>query len=333
MALVVQQVNRAGAVISTQKFPGHRIVLGRALDCDVILQDPHIEPHHLVIEQDPVTDRLSATDLSSLNGSWRIEQNRRGVLGHKKTKLTANSPFFSGQVFELGRSHVRICSESHTVAPAIPLSRWEALGHRLSHWWVYGTLVILLIALQVWDSYLSNPERKKLSQFLLSALYPVLGAVVFAGIWAFIGKNIRHDTKFSTHLSTALAALLAVAVFEFIAPYWVYHFGVWNWQGGSVTLFTAATVFALGYMTLSFATHLVGLMRVGVAAVVPMVLLIPMLLEILGQPEFNSSPPYDRSMVEPAMQFRKATDVAEFIEASEKLYKQVSDQSDQSIGE
>lgn len=326
MAIVVQVVNRGGAVISTQKFDGYQILLGRALDCDVILQDPHVEPRHLLVEQDPVTERLTAKDLSSLNGSWRIEQNRRGVLGRKKTKLTtSSSPFFSGQVFELGRSHLRICSQSHGVAPAIPLSRWESLGHTLAYAWIYCTLVALLIGLQVWDSYLSNPERKKLSLFALNALYPVLAAVAFAGVWAFIGKNIRHDGKFPTHLTTALAALLAVSAFEFIAPYWTFHFGLWHWQGASISLFSAATVFVLGFLTLSFATHLVGFVRAAVAAVVPLVLLIPMLLDILGRPEFQPLPPYDRAMVEPVMQFRASTDLTEFLSTSEELYDKKSD--------
>jgi len=320
VAIVVQHINRAGAVIATQKFDQNRIVLGRALDCDVILQDPHIDPRHLEVELDPVTQRLTAADLSTLNGSWRVEQNSQGVPGRKKNRFFSARPFFSGQVFELGRTHVRVCAASHQVAPAIPVSRWETLGHALAHWWIYSLLIALLVVLQVWDAYLSDPESEKLSQYALNALYPILAAVGFAGLWGFIGKNIRHDAKFPTHLSAALAAVLAVSLFEFSAPYWAFQFGLWQWQGIANALFSAVIVFILGWVTLNFATHLTRFVRLGVALVVPVVLLIPTLLAILGQPDFQPVPPYDRSMVEPSMQFRAGTDVQEFLDAADELY-------------
>lgn len=332
MALIVQLINRAGAVISTQKFDKNRIVLGRGLDCDVILQDPHVEAQHLVVEIDSASQGLSGRDLSTLNGTWRLEQNQRGVPGRRKNGFRESS-FFSGQVFELGRTHVRICSSHHQVAPALPVSRWESLGHALAHWWIYSLLVVLLIALQIWDSYLSDPQREKLSQYALSALYPVLAAVAFAGLWGFIGKNIRHDTKFGTHLSAALAAVFAVSVFEFIAPYWAFQFSLWQWQGTITSLFMAAIVFALGLVSLSMATYLTGMVRISVASIAPVVLLIPTLLAILGRPDFQPLPPYDRSMVEPAMQFREITEVEAFLEAAHQLYAESLDDSASAIEE
>lgn len=321
MAIVVQLINRAGAVIATQKFDKDRIVLGRALDCDVILQDPHVEARHMAVEVDTASQRLSGRDLSTLNGTWRMEQNSRGVPGRRKNRFF-DSPFFSGQVFELGRTHIRICSAAHQVASAMPMSRWESLGHALAHWWIYSLLIVLLIVLQIWDAYLSNPESNKLSQYALSALYPILAAVGYAGMGGFIGKNIRHDAKFPTHLSAALGAVLAVSAFEYIAPYLSFQLSLWQWQGTLTALFSAVTVFVLGVVTLSMATHLVGVVRTAVASVVPVVLLIPTLLSVLGQPDFQPLPPYDRSMVEPAMQFRAVTNVDEFMKAADQLYSE-----------
>ena len=333
MALVVQQINRAGAAISTHKFDSNKVVIGRAFDCDVILQDPHVEPHHMVVEMDPATQKLSGSDLSTLNGTWRVEQNRYGVPGRKKSRFFNGSPFFSGQIFELGRTHLRICSATHEVAPAIPVSRWEVLGHNLAHWWIYSLFIVLLIILQVWDAYLSDPKDNKLSQYAyaLSALYPILMAVGFAGVCGFIGKNIRHDAKFPAHLSAALAALFAVSLFEFSAPYWAFQFELWRWQTTIVSLFTAATVFVLGYVALSFATHLKGFVRGAVASVVPAMLMIPTGMALLSRPEFQPMPPYDRSMVEPAMQFRAVTDVEEFLQATHQLYSEsLADSQDES---
>ena len=320
MALVVQLINRAGAIIGSHSFQSDRIMLGRALDCDLVLQDPHVEAHHLEVVMEPESGRLSCRDLGSLNGTWRRTQNSGGTLSKKKTAVTGITPFFSGQIFELGKTHVRVCSSQHAVAPALPLSRWEALGHALAHWWIYCTLALLLLTLQVWDNYLSEPNTKKLYQYTLSALYPLLAAIVYAGVWAFIGRNIRHDGKFTSHMTAALAAVLAVSAFEFSAPYWAFNWSVWRWQSNSIAVFTAAIVFLLGFVTLSFATHLKALGKTAVALVAPMVLLIPTLLQILGEPEFRSIPPYDRSLVEPDWQFKKSNTVEEFLAATPSLY-------------
>jgi len=326
MALVVQMINRAGAVIATHRFQQDHIVVGRALDCDLVLQDPHVDAHHLEITRDHQTDRLNGRDLGSLNGTWRLAQNPHGVLSKKKSLLSHAGPFFSGQVFELGKTHLRVCSSLHEVAPTLPLSRWEALGQSMAHWWIYCVLGILMLTLQVWDSYLSEPNAKKLSQFALSALYPILAAVVYSGVWAFIGKNIRQDNKFTSHLTTALAALAVVAAFEFIAPYWAFHWELGRWENKIVTVFTAVVVFGVGFVSLSFATHLQGFGRSAVAMVAPLLLLIPLVLDILGEPEFLAAPPYNRSLVEPAWQLRQAGEMDDFLTAARKLHPELGDE-------
>jgi hypothetical protein len=327
MALVVQLINRAGVASATHRFHQDRVILGRALDCDLVLQDPHVDAHHLEVTLDQQTGRLSGRDLGSLNGTWRLAQSQHGVLSKKKTPLSQASPFFSGQVFEFGKTHVRVCSSMHEVAPPLPLSRWEALGHAMAHWWIYCFLGLLMVALQVWDSYLSEPSAKKLSQFALSALYPLLAAVVYAGVWAFIGKNIRQDNKFTSHLTAALTAVVLVAAFEFITPYWAFHWEAGHWQDQAVTLFTAAIVFFVGFISLSFATHLQGFGKGAVAMVAPTLLLIPLILDILGEPEFHSAPPYDRTLVEPNWQFRQPGEVDDFLAATRKLYPEFREES------
>jgi hypothetical protein len=320
MALVVQLINRAGAPIATHRFQQDSVIVGRALDCDLVLQDPHVDAQHLELKFDPRTGGLSGRDLGSLNGTWRVNQSKRGVPLKKKSPLPSYGPFFSGQILELGKTHLRVCSSVHEVAPPLPLSRWEALGHALAHWWLYGALGLILVILQVWDSFLSEPSAKKLSQFALSALYPLLAAVVYAGVWAFIGRNIRQDGKFPSHLTAALAGVTAVSVFDFSSPYWAFNWELGHWQDKLSDLFTAGAVYTVGLVSLSFATHLRGFAKVAVAMVAPLLLLIPFVLGILNEPEFRSSPPYDRTLVEPAWQFRQPGELDDFLSAAKKLY-------------
>jgi hypothetical protein len=322
MALVVQIINRNGVPISSHRIHTHRAVLGRSLDCDVILQDPHINPHHMEIIIDPDSGKLTGRDLSTTNGTWQLNQNKRGVVGRNKAPFNGARPFFSGQVFELGKTYVRICSNQHSVAPALPLSHWDALGAATSHGWLFVLLSVLLVSVEIWDGLLSNPDHKHISKTVVEAFYPILAAGVYAGIWALVGKIIRHDAKFSSHFTVALAGMLALTCVQVIMPYGIFNLGGGELQPLIDSAIGAVLLLILGLISLSLTTHLHPLPRFAVAMIVPVLICVSAAQGVINRAEFRSSPPYDRSLVEPEWQFRKASSVESFLAASQALYVQ-----------
>jgi hypothetical protein len=323
VALIVQIINRSGVPISSHRVSAERVVLGRALDSDVILQDPHVNPHHLEIVVDSATGKLMARDMSTINGTWCIEQNKRGSVSRHKSPLNGAGPFFSGQIFELGKTYVRICSTQHAVAPALPLSRWDALGAATSHWWLFVLLGVMLITLDIWDGFLSNPDRKHMAKNAIEALYPILAAGVYAGIWGLVGKIIRHDAKFTSHFTVALAGMLALTCIQVIMPYGVFNLGGWEFQPLIDAAVSGILLLILGLISLSLATHLRNLARFAIAMIAPVLIMVTSVQGIISRAEFRSAPPYDRSLVEPKWQFRQANTVEEFLSVSQDLYAQV----------
>lgn len=320
MAIVVEIISRGGVVMSSQVFRQSVVRIGRAFDCDIVLHDPHVDAHHLQLQRDEQTSALTCADLQTLNGSWAMKMSTKGHILSRTKKITGSLPFFSGQVFQIGKTFLRIYDSAHHLTPTLPLSPWEEVAHALGHWWVYMTLLFLYVALQVWNGYVSNPLAEQLSQDILRAGYPLLGGFVYAGIFAFLGKNYKHDPKLSSHFAVAIGALLAISCIHFVAPYVAYFFRAGQVQGAVSDLCVAAVIFGGGYISLSLATPLKYMARAIGASVVPAALIITLLINQLASADFKSYANYDRTLVSPAWQYRGETTVVDFMAEVDKLY-------------
>ncbi len=103
--------------------------IGRALDNDIILSDPTVEPYHLKISLDE-QGNIELENLASINPA---RFNNR-----PQDKFTAISLPID---FSLGRISARILSRSHRVAATKPLASHGRLQHLFGHW---GWAAVLL---------------------------------------------------------------------------------------------------------------------------------------------------------------------------------------------
>lgn len=324
MGIVVEQVSRSGTPVSIFRFDANEVSVGRSLDNSVILHDAHIDGDHLLISRDPATGVLACQDLQTTNGTWLAEVNRKGGIHKRGRNIDGSARFFSGQTFQLGKTYIRIYDQHHRVPPALPLSPWEEMAHKLDHWWLWSSLALALLVLQVWDNYLSMPISDNLSQYFLKACYPILGAFVYAGIFAFLGKNYKHDPKLGSHFSIAVAVILAISTIEYVSPYFSYWLALDEFRGISSELFWMLFIFAGAYLSLALATPLKQWARITAASVAPLTILLSLLIGILAQPEFRPFARYDTNLVEPGWQWHDAQDAEGFLERVDRLYDDAS---------
>ena len=80
------------------------IHIGRALDNDVIIDDPYIDAHHIVL--DTSEEHWHVTDLDSANGTFKARNSIK----------TASVE--SGDELLIGKTHIRIFSVDHQVPAA-----------------------------------------------------------------------------------------------------------------------------------------------------------------------------------------------------------------------
>lgn len=320
MAIIVERINRSGQVLQTEVHDKPEITLGRGFDCDIILSDPHVDRYHARIEMNPETGAFRCLDQNSRNGVWLLHNGPLAGALRKKNRIR-RSPFYSGQTFALGRTLLRIYASDHQVAPAEPMSRWEEIGHSLSHWWLSLFLTLVLMGLLVWDGFLNDPRADSLPEHGLQALYLVLGAVLFAGVWAGIGRSSRHDGKFALQLNIALFGLVLFSVAESLLPFLVFNLNMWSMSAWLSALFPAVILFLVLYFALIYSTHLGMVARMAVATSIPAVaLVIPLLVESAKKVDFDSVPNYNRALVSPKWQYRQPVSLDQFLEDAGGLH-------------
>lgn len=222
----------------------------------------------------------------------------------------------------LGRTIIRVFAADHPVVAPLPFSQWEEVGHRLSHWSVWLTAVLAMVLLQSLDAFLNNPTQKNVLQYILPSGYQLLGALAYGGIWAFIGRILRHEGKFATHFSVALLILLVSSALNWVMPVIIYNLKLWWVRDAIETFLSAALVFVAGLMALMYATHLKIVTRVFVALLAPTAMVLTLIISAITRSEFHSSPSYETALVAPVWQWRAAIDEATFINKTQELFNQ-----------
>ncbi len=212
--------------------------IGRALDNDVVLADPHIAAQHLSIA--PGEQGLAL----------RAEQTRNGVLLGRRRLHGGDSVALAtiGEPIELtvGRTALRLRLPGHVLAPELPLAPAGSVARRAAPLVIAA---LLLIAGALFSTYLdTDPEgfTRAAGNALLGGL---VGAAVWCTAWALMSKTFTRQAHFGWHLRVFLCAsiaLLAVATLPALAAFAL----SWPWLTdfdfiGSIAVGAAALYFHL----------------------------------------------------------------------------------------
>lgn len=175
--------------------------LGRAMDCDVVLHDPHVAAHHAVLE--PGNDGLVLRVGESVNGAgWngrRLGAGESGVLPE-------------GAVLTIGRTELRVRRIGEALAAEEPLL---LPGHhrRTGLTVLAGVVLFAWLAAVLW---LDNDPGARWDDYLPMLLGSVLGAALWCALWGLGSKIFQRRFVFMPHLRVllgfALASLVADAV-------------------------------------------------------------------------------------------------------------------------
>lgn len=333
MAIVVEVQNRSGGVIQTQTFDSNKVSIGRGLNNDFIVHDQHADATHLCIEQGEATHNFYCEDQNTLNGVWLLMSKlpSRAVSLKGQSRLHGRKLFYSGQQFLVGRTIVRVFSSEHPVAPTLAFSRWEQVVATLSHWWVWLTALVATVALQSYGGYLNNPIQGHFFQYLLPSAYVVFGALFYAGVWGFIGKNLKHESRFAAQFSLALLAVLAIGLLDWLMPILIYNLKLWWVKGVIDELVGATIVFVMLLLTLLFATALKPVTRFFVALVIPVGLLLSFVISGFTQDDFKPTPSYETALVAPPWQWRRVVERTAFLQHTQQLYAEYEHPSDNKV--
>ncbi|MBH9552347.1 FHA domain-containing protein [Inhella gelatinilytica] len=186
---------------------GATLCVGRSLDCDVVLDDPHVAAVHaqMRVEATPVA-RL--TLLPSLNGGW---------LGTHPLRGGTTVDWQADTVVQLGQSRLRLRHAAAAVAPETPPV--QAVAH---HRWAHrGILPLLILICLLWfggEQWLRSEPGTPLVDYARPLLGVGLGALLWAGVWALVTQVFQRRFPFGAHLQRTLwVVVLAAAADEALA--------------------------------------------------------------------------------------------------------------------
>lgn len=290
-----------------------RIRIGRALDNDVVLDDPYVDPYHAVLDtREPGQWLLK--DLDSRNGT------RQGR-GHIE-----NVQLESGAQLTLGKSHIQVFSRDHQTAPALSLYDLE---HRLiSHDGIALMISLFLIlaglsGITLYTAYDGGEVRlETIISILAGALF---GPVIVAGFWALIGRLLRGQSRFRALVNITLVALIIPLLVEPVL-YALYF----NLPGASslFLLVTALNVVVGGaylYVVLTIATRLTPWVRqFSTAAVVLAAVAMFSITQWSSRDDFVHHPAYDGRMMHPTLLLRSGISNDQFMAVLPELFDHAS---------
>ena len=215
---LIEVLDRDGQVRQSIAVPHWPLRIGRALDNDVVLSDPHVAAHHLVIDQ-------TESDLA-----LRVGESVNGVLlGAKRLRSgeVAALPA-DGDAVELGvgRTRLRLRLPGHTLASELAIAPTTSLKRRAAP---IVLTALLLLAGVLFNSYLGNDPDNFTRAAGSTVLSAIVGAALWCGVWATLSKIFTRQAHFSWHVRVFLFAALALMLLSVVPPLLAFSFS-WPWM-------------------------------------------------------------------------------------------------------
>lgn len=196
----VEVLSRQGEVAVRERIEREEARIGRAFDNDVVIDDPHVAPHHLRVYRGE-DGELVAEDLGTVNGLYAEHGAQR----------VPRIPLAGEPVIRIGRTILRVHDGAHTVAPEKPLTpprmhaRWAlALGAAL-----LGAILLV--------NWLALTTEANARNTLLPVITLATVLALWTGIWALISRIFAGQSLFVLHLRIALTACLALVLWDQLA--------------------------------------------------------------------------------------------------------------------
>ncbi|MBP6765792.1 MAG: FHA domain-containing protein [Rubrivivax sp.] len=180
------------------------VTIGRAIDNDLVLDDPFVAPQHA---------RLELAE----DGSLRLQvlDTRNGVvLGPRRHAKGALVPVpAGGSLLQVGGITLRLRLPGENLAAEQPL----LLSTGLRRWAPLGTATLVAL-LTVGEHWLELDPGADTSAWL-PKLVAVAGLLAgWAGLWALMSKLFQHRFDFNGHLRVLLPWLLGMMVVDTVVP-------------------------------------------------------------------------------------------------------------------
>jgi hypothetical protein len=217
---VLDRDGRARATIPVRRWP---ISIGRAVACDIVLDDPYVAAQHATLSADDGAVRVAAGE--TVNGV--LIRKRRLAAGEQ-------SEVQPGDVIQVGGTRLRVRLAADAVAPE---RRW--VPEQTAS---FRPVAALLLVFTIWgaaEQWLRTDPGGRLMEYVPVLLGAPIMLAIWAGFWSVGSKLVRHRFDFWGHARVALVAMLAMSLVMLVLPVFAFVSGL-TWPSRIGPLVTAA---------------------------------------------------------------------------------------------
>ncbi|MFG6446978.1 FHA domain-containing protein [Roseateles sp. BYS180W] len=300
IALIEVLDPRDGSVRTSHKGPWPMTV-GRALACDVVLNDPHLAGEHLRVHWDGAQARLELCP--SMNG---VRLRDRAWQGVRMLEWAA------GDVLHLGQSMLRLRTSTQALAPELPLPYGSRSAQSTPpRWWVLVGLCLLWTLTLFVEHWLSSSPETRWVEWVSALLVPLCMVAGWAGLWTLLTQLFRHQQEWRRHLRGALLALVLLWLMDTSTEALAYILS-WPWLLSAQWLMLTAMVssWVWWHATLVWPRWRLTL---GLVAVLLAGLVSALTLGKKVDPQHWLRAPYVGQLLPPALQLRQPSSVDAFV--------------------
>ncbi len=196
---LIELLDRDGQPRQALRVTRWPVRIGRAIDNDVVLDDPHVAPHHADLAWRD--DAVHVEPAPTLNG---VRLGRATVAAGSTARLPP-----AGELC-VGATTLRVRLAGEPLAPEQRIVDMRDTDRRRA-----VVLVVLMVLGSVWrafDLWLSTVPGEPGSSTIVRYLSAPVGLIVWCALWALGSKLFQHRFAFWGHLHLALTWLLIAFV-------------------------------------------------------------------------------------------------------------------------
>jgi FHA domain len=193
MTWFVELMHRDGSVLLRTAVSGTDFRIGRALDNDLVIDDPHCAAYHARLSVD-ADGTATLQDLNSRNG-----------ITPARSKKALTYAVLSDEPYRLGHTNIRI---RHGAWP-VPAERPMAMAM-----WPFALTALVIVLLHLaWKIWLTDVNQKS-PPYLSDLVGAAVALSVWSGMYALLGRLISGAERFFTHLLIACCGYLVITLAE-----------------------------------------------------------------------------------------------------------------------
>ncbi len=249
---LIDVLDRDGHVRQTWVADHWPLRIGRALDNDLVLADPHVAAHHCEIDRAALGDeRESGVVLTvgeSKNGvhATTAHGKRHLQAGQQQAISRAGDAGLMAVELTVGLTRLRLRLPEFALAPELPFTAQPSVARRLAP---IAVAAVVLLAALLFNTYLASDPDTFISSIGSMLATAGLATAVWCSAWALLSKTFTHQARFLWHVRVFLFAAIALFTVDALPDLASFVFSV-PWPSdfafiGTVAVATTALYFHL----------------------------------------------------------------------------------------